>query len=122
MNKVVLLTGCLAAAGLFQTATAGSAVAWPGHGRFFYSSGYPREIAEKRALQLCYSEYGSEARIVASTDRVGYGAIAVARRGNESVAGISLGRPTQADADARAIDKCVRAGGTNPKVRSSFKG
>ncbi len=71
---------------------------------------------------MCSNEFGSEARIVASTDVAGYGAIALARRGKGSVAGISLGRATQAEANRRAIEQCLEQGGVHPRIRSNFKG
>jgi hypothetical protein len=101
---------------------AGSAVAWDGRGHLVHSAGYPLEIAKERALRICRLRYGANARLLASTDVVGDGAIAVARRGEDWVIGISLGRPSPADAENRAIEKCLRAGGVNPKVRWGFRG
>ena len=105
-----------------QKACAGSAVAWDGNSHLVHSAGYPLEIAKERALRICRLRYGANPQLLASTDIVGYGAIAVARRGTEWVIGISLGRPSPADAENRAIEKCLRAGGVNPKVRWGFKG
>jgi hypothetical protein len=101
---------------------AGSAVAWDGRGHLVHSAGYPLDIAKERALRICRLRYGANARLLASTDVVGDGAIAVARRGADWVIGISLGRPSPADAENRALDKCLRAGGANPKVRWGFRG
>jgi len=101
---------------------AGSAVAWDGHGHLVHSAGYPLEVAKERALRLCRLRYGANPHLLASTDVVGDGAIAVARRGRDWVIGISLGRPSPADAENRAIEKCLRAGGVNPRVRWGFKG
>ena len=101
---------------------AGSAVAWDGRGHLVHSAGYPLEIAKERALRICRLRYGANARLLASTDVVGDGAIAVARRGADWVIGISLGRPSPADAENRAIEKCLRAGAVNPKVRWGFRG
>jgi hypothetical protein len=67
--------------------------------------------------------YGwTNARIVAATDVGGYGAIAVARKGKDSVIGIKLGRPSHADADKRAIEQCLKADGTDVQVRWRFNG
>jgi hypothetical protein len=107
---------------LLHNLYAGSAVAWDGHGHLVHSAGYPIEIAKERALRICRVRYGASARLLASTDVVGDGAIAVARRGAVWVVGISLGRPSPADAENRAIEKCIRAGGINPKVRWGFRG
>jgi hypothetical protein len=104
------------------SAHAGSAVAWDGHGHLVHSAGYPVEVAKERALRICRLRYGTPPRLLASTDVVGNGAIAVARRQSDWVIGISLGRPSPADAENRAIEKCLKAGGVNPKVRWGFKG
>jgi hypothetical protein len=105
-----------------QSPEAGSAVAWDGHGHLGASAGYPLKEAKQRALERCLRNGGINPRIVGATDAIGYGAIAVARRGTGSVIGISLGRPSPADAENRAIEKCLKAGGVNPKVRWGFKG
>jgi hypothetical protein len=97
-------------------------VAWDGHGHLVHSAGYPVEVAKERALRICRLRYGVPPRLLASTDVVGNGAIAVARRQSGWVIGISLGRPSPADAENRAIEKCLKAGGVNPKVRWGFKG
>jgi hypothetical protein len=107
---------------MIQIAPAGSAVAWDGHGHLVHSAGYPLQIAKERALRICRLRYGANAQLLASTDVVGDGAIAVARRGGDWIIGISLGRPSPADAENRAIEKCLKAGGVNPKVRWGFKG
>lgn len=123
MSKAIRLLVVLGLVSItIRNAQAGSAVAWDGHGHLVHSAGYPLEIAKQRALRICRLRYGAEARLLASTDVVGDGAIAVARRGKDWVIGISLGRPSPADAENRAIEKCLRAGGTSPKVRWGFKG
>lgn len=122
MNRILLLVLASIAAALIQNTSAGSAVAWDGHGHLGASAGYPLKEAKKRALDRCRRNGGINPRIVGATDTIGDGAIAVARRGNGSVIGISLGRPSPADAENRAIEKCLRAGGINPKVRWGFKG
>jgi hypothetical protein len=59
----------------------GSATAYAGHGRPYYTSGYPRDIAEKKVLESCYHEFGSAAHILGAVDTNGYGAMAVGRNG-----------------------------------------
>jgi hypothetical protein len=105
-----------------QSTEAGSAVAWDGHGHLGASAGYPLKEAKQRALERCRRNGGINPRIVGATNTIGNGAIAVARRGSGSIIGISLGRPSPADAENRAIQKCLKAGGVNPKVRWGFKG
>jgi hypothetical protein len=58
------------------------------------------------------------ARILASTGKFGYCAIAL---GRNAVIGISLGKRSQAEADRRAIANCLKRGGVEPKVYSRFK-
>jgi hypothetical protein len=113
------ITGWVAVS--MESTSAGSAVAWDQHGHMFYTFGESRKKAEEHVLNLCRKDW-SNAKLIGSTDVVGYGAIAVARRGSGSVIGISLGRPSPADAENRAIQKCLKAGGVNPKVRWGFKG
>jgi hypothetical protein len=114
-----LITGLVAVS--VERTDAGSAVAWDQHGHIFYTFGETRKKAEEHVLNLCRKDR-SNAELIGSTDVVGYGAIAVARRGNGSVIGISLGRPSPADAENRAIEKCLKAGGVHPKIRWGFKG
>jgi hypothetical protein len=105
-----------------QSGEAASAVAWDGHGHLGAAAGYSLIEAKQRALERCRRNGGIHPRIVGATDVVGYGAIAVASKKSGSVIGISLGRPSPVDAEHRAIEKCVKAGGNNPKVRWGFKG
>jgi hypothetical protein len=110
------------AAALMQNANAGSAVAWDHHGHIFYTYGESQRNAEQHVFELCRKKNIGNAKLIDSTDVVGYGAIAVARWRNGSVVGVSLGRPSPADAENRAIEKCIKAGGSVPKVRWGFKG
>jgi hypothetical protein len=105
-----------------QNTDAGSAVAWDHHGHVFYTYGESQKQAEEHVIDLCRRKGGVNAKLIGSTDVVGYGAIAIARQGSGSVIGVSLGRPSPADAENRAIEKCLRAGGVNPKVKWGFKG
>jgi hypothetical protein len=119
---IVLPSLLFCACSVVPTARGGSAVAWDGKGHLAHSAGYPVEEAKERALRLCRSRWGGTPRLLGSADVVGDGAIAVARRGKEWVIGISLGRPSAADAENRAIKKCLKAGGVDPKVRWGFRG
>jgi hypothetical protein len=105
-----------------QNVSAGSAVAWDGHGHLGISAGYPLREAKRRAVDRCRRNGGVYPQILSATDVIGDGAIAVARRGTGSIIGVSLGRPSPGDAQDRAIKKCLGAGGINPKVISGFKG
>jgi hypothetical protein len=119
----VFRLGLLALAGIMiQSAAAGSAVAWDGHGHLGSCAGYPRREAMQRSVERCRRNGGVNPRIIASTDVSGDGAIAVAARGSGSVIGVSLGRPSAADAENQAMEKCLKAGGFNPKVICGFRG
>lgn len=107
---------------VIQNANAGSAVAHDSHGHTVYSFGHPRTVAIERALGMSRSLGWVDARIIAASDVTGYGAIAVARKGNGSVLGAALGRPSRADAERRAIEVCLKGGGTDPKVRWEWHG
>jgi hypothetical protein len=107
---------------LIQNAGAGSAVAWDGLGHLVYSYGRPVKEAEQRALAICRHRYGGNVRLIASSDVVGDGAIAIARRGNSSVVGVALGHRSPLEAEILALRQCLKAGGTDPKVRWGFKG
>src|SRR3984957_11090632 len=122
MTRILLLVIPILAIASMQATSAGSAVAWDHHGHMYYTYGEPPKKAEEHVLDLCRRKGGLDAKLIGSTDVVGYGAIAVARRGSGSVIGISLGRPSPADAESRAIEKCLKAGGIDPKVRWGFKG
>jgi hypothetical protein len=121
-STVFRLALATVAAPAIGNASAGSAVAWDGHGHVVYSYGHPKEIAMQRALDMGFSLYGTSVRLVGATDVIGYGAIAGARKGTGSVIGVTLGRPSLADAENRAIEKCLKAGGTAPKVRWIWHG
>jgi hypothetical protein len=105
-----------------QNANAGSAVTTDGHGHLVYSYGPPKEIAMQRALEMSRRLYGADVRLLAATDVTGYCAIAVARKGSGLVNGIALGCPSRADAQHRAIELCLKGGGTDPKVRWEWHG
>jgi hypothetical protein len=119
-TKLRLVLGL--AAVLIQNAGAGSAVAWDGLGHMVYSYGRPVKEAERRALAICRHRYGGNVRLIASSDVVGDGAIAIARCGNSSVVGVALGHSSPLEAETLAMRQCLKAGGTHPKVRWGFRG
>jgi Domain of unknown function (DUF4189) len=106
-------------------AYAGSAVAIADNGPrtiVVKSYGLPQKIAEQHVIEICRREGGANAKLLASSDVVGYGAIAVARRGPGWIVGVSLGRRSATESEYRAIKACAKAGGTNPKVKWGFRG
>jgi hypothetical protein len=68
----------------------------------------------RRYLARLYG--GTEAKLIAASDKTGYGAIAVAaRKGGRSLVGVVLAKRSQAEAGSSAIDHCIGAGGVNSK-------
>jgi hypothetical protein len=92
--------------------------------QLFTSFGHPREIAKEKALALARNKCGNNVRIIASTDLTGYCAIAAARHPNGYgwIIGVALGRRSATEADALAMEQCIKAGGAKPRVRSGFRG
>jgi hypothetical protein len=106
-----------------QDASAGSAVAMePVHGKLVSSYGHSKEVAMQRALETARRLYGVDVRIIAATNVTGYCTIAVARHGDKAIVGVALGRRSATEADRLAIDQCVKAGGTNPRIISAWRG
>ena len=102
---------------------AGAAVALAPHNQLATAYGGPIEREEQRALAEAHRRYGPNARILAATNVTGYGAIAVARHPNGNlVIGVSLGKRSATEADALAIDHCLKAGGVHPVVKLVFRG
>lgn len=102
---------------------AGSAVAMePQHGNLTTAYGGSAEREEARALETGRRLYGPEVRIIAATDVTGYGAIAVASFGGKVIVGVALGKTSEMEADTRAIEECLKAGGVNPQVKWSWRG
>ena len=116
------LLGLVLATLIAQRANAGSAVAHDPAGHTVYSFGGPEKLAREQALEICRHRGWANARIIASTDTIGCGAVAVARKGAGSVVGVSIGKRSTAEADALAIEQCLKNGGAEPKVRWRFRG
>jgi len=105
-------------------ADAGSAVAIGPNNQLATAYGGPVEREKRRALNEARRKYGADVRIIAASDRTGYGAIAVARHPNGYgwIIGVSLGNRSATEADTLAIQHCLRAGGVNPQVKWGFSG
>ena len=117
-STVLLIMAALAV----QNAKAGSAVSTDGHGHLVYSYGHLKEIDEQNVLELGRLRYGPNVRILAASNVAGYGAIAVARTGTGWVAGVALGHSTRAEAEQLAIERCLKRGGSNPRIKWEFRG
>jgi hypothetical protein len=108
-----------------QRAGAASAVAWDGGSNVITSAGqFTERLAKYDALSTGRKKFGANVRVIASTGRSGYGAIAVAGRsnGHGTIIGIVLGRDSQCEADRLAMGRCLKAGGVWPEVRWRIKG
>jgi hypothetical protein len=104
-------------------AEAASAVAYAPGGHIITSRGqFSKEIAEQHALTTARQQYGASARLIAASKVEGYCAIAVGRKGTGLVNGIALGRSSRAEAERLAVEACLKAGGTQPKVRWEWYG
>ena len=123
--RLAVLLG-LAALGAPQ-AKAGSAVAIDDNGRMSISFGHSKEFDKESALDLG-RRHGPNVRILSASDVTGYCAIASAPRRRFTnprdswVYGVALGRPTREEAARLAIEQCLKGGGTNPKIKSEFRG
>jgi hypothetical protein len=128
MKRSALLRLAVAATALMaiERVNASSAVAMDpvGHITRAYDPTATEESAKQAALELAVRRGWLGARIIASSGRYGYCAIALGRKGHGagSIMGIALGRRSQAEADLLAIGECHRGGGVNPKVYARFKG
>jgi hypothetical protein len=108
-----------------QRINAASAVAWDGGSNVITSAGqFTERLAKYDALSTGRKKFGANVRVIASTGRSGYGAIAVAARanGHGQIIGIALGRGSQSEADRLAMGQCLKAGGVWPEVRWRIKG
>jgi hypothetical protein len=107
-----------------ETLNAGSVVVWDGGKNLGTAYGRPVEIAKQRALQAARRKGWTNVRIIGASNVSGYGAIAIARHpsGHGSLIGVALGRRSATEADTLAIEQCVKAGGTNVKVTTGFRG
>ena len=105
-----------------QNAKAGSAVAMGDKAPYLVSSyGYLKRIAERRALEKCKAN-GGNCRIIASTERLGYGAVAAGKRAaGGSILGVAIAKRSREEAASLALDNCYAAGGINPKVIMEFR-
>jgi hypothetical protein len=123
MNATFLLTLVAMTVGAIQAAKGGSVVVWDGGSNLGTSYGHPVEIEKQRALEGARRRGWLNARIIGATDKVGFGAIAIARHpnGRGSLIGVALGKHSAREADTLAIEECLKAGGTNPKIKSTFR-
>ena len=107
-----------------QRANAGSAVVHSHEGHTVYSFGHPKLVAIQRALEMARLCGWTDARLIAASDATGYGAIAVAtNKGKGSVLAAALGCASREEAEKRAIEVCLKGGGTNPiMIKSRWQG
>jgi hypothetical protein len=125
LSRLLKLALAAVAVGALDRADAASAVVLAPAGHLVTSAGQRSvEIAKYDALSTARKKYGANVRLLAATGRSGYGAIVVAGRANGqgSFITVSLGYPSQAEADRLAIAQSLKAGGVNPEVRWRIRG
>ena len=106
-----------------QRVNAGSAVAIePHHGNLATAFGGPVAREKQRALLQARQLYGSDVKLFAASDVVGYGAVGVAGHGKKALIAAALGRKSAAEAQSVVLSQLTKAGGTNPKVISRWRG
>jgi hypothetical protein len=121
---IILAAAFLTASSLI--AEGGSAVASGPYGAHVIVAGrdYYKKAAEQKALALWHSHWRGKAKILASSDVVGDGAVAVWSKGKAWAIGASLGKRSPTEADAIAIKYCLQhcPKGAKPKILRGFRG
>jgi hypothetical protein len=108
---------------IVHNARAGSAVAMePRHCKMVTSYGHPEAIAVQRAMEKARLLYGTNVRLLAATNVTGYCAIGVARVGDRAIVGVALGQKSAIEAQTIVLGQLAKAGGTDPKIISRWKG
>ena len=124
-SRLLTLALAVAVLGAIDRAGAASAVATDGHGHVITSAGQvTEELAKYDALTTARRKFGASVWVIASSRRMGYGAIATANRanGHGSIVAAALGQPSQAMADAIAVRQVLKGGGVDPQVRWRIRG
>lgn len=93
-----------------------SAVAWSEDAYGFAFNLKTVEEAEALARERAVKNGGEKVEILASSDIVGYGAIAV----DGNIIGVTLGYPDLRTAITRARQECVKKGGSFPRVVATW--
>jgi hypothetical protein len=131
MNKRLLCPLIFVAVSGFSisTACAYTAIAFSEastYGPHFEMFGYshlpaqPQNVVEKRALESCTLAGGTNPKIVASTGKPGYSAVAGSKSGRDRVLGWAVAMPSKDAAEKKAIEECRKHGGTDPRIRASW--
>ncbi len=126
MNKVASLASALMLPmTTIQQVGAGSAVAVGTVSPEFFpveEIGYPKAVAKQLALKSCQERGGLNPKIVAATDKTGYGAVAIAIKASREavIIAASLGNASIREAESRAMKSCLTAGGVDPRLITSF--
>jgi hypothetical protein len=85
---------------------------------------YSKKAAEQKALALWHGKWRGQAKISASSDVVGDGAVAVWSHDKAWAIGAALGKRSSTEADALAIKYCLQhcPTGAKPKILRGFRG
>lgn len=90
------------------------------HYEFESHAGLPRNVVEKRALEGVQLARGIDPKIVLSTGKSGYFAIAISQEQNSRIIGWSGPLPSADRAAKEAIAKCKKRGGTDPRIKAHW--
>ena len=104
-----------------------------GHWATCHFGNQPLAFVERKAIENCRIGGGINPRVIASSAKPGYAAVAYSRVRTTSVGdatgargtgewaiGCAFGAPTQNAANRQAIENCRRHGGTKPEIRSTW--
>jgi hypothetical protein len=80
-----------------------------------------RSAVEKRALEGVQLEGGIDPKIVLSTDKPGYFAVAISEGQNSRIIGWSGPLPSSEAAKKEAIANCKKRGGTDPRIKEAWR-
>jgi Domain of unknown function (DUF4189) len=127
--QYIFILFCLAAFARIPTAAAYSAIALAEgstrKGAHYEVMDYehhsaPRDVVEKRAIEGCNLEGGINPRIVLSTGKPGYFAIADSRQGQARVIGWAGPLSTPEAAAKEAIENCRKRGGADARLHAQW--
>jgi hypothetical protein len=90
------------------------------HYEYESHAGLPRNVVEKRALEGVQLERGIDPKIVLSTGKSGYFAIAISQEQNSRIIGWSGPLPSAEGAAKEAIANCKKRGGTDPRINAHW--
>ena len=92
----------------------------PGQHGLFLSRDFSNSEIQQRAIKRCRRDDGIHPKIVVSTGKPGYFAIAVSHEQNRRIVGWSGPKSSAEAAADEAIAKCKERGGTDPHIKAQW--